>query len=146
MHTFLRSRLVAILTLPISQPPMSSTIFRHFQHKKKHLVSTTFTLPYYTPALKKTQNHTKAEEVILEPTPPLKCIHKPPSIKVPFPQNQGKSSSCKFTTKSIKTYTSQYNKNMIHNLSDHTLIDYKFSVLTKGLSLFPSPPKPLNKK
>ena len=54
---FLRSKLVAVLTLLISQPHMVSTIFRHFWHRKKHLVSTTFTLPYYTPALKNAESH-----------------------------------------------------------------------------------------
>ena len=35
---------------------------------------------------------------------------------------------------------------MIHNLSDHTLTEDEFSILTKDLSLFPPPPKSLNKK
>ena len=83
----------------------------------------------------------KTEEVTFEPTPPLKHIYTPPSIKVLFSQNQCKSSFRKFTTKSIKTYTSQYNENMIHNLSDHTLTEYEFSVLTKGLSFVPTPTK-----
>ena len=52
----------------------------------------------------------------------------------------------KFTTKSIKIYTSQYNKNMIHNLANHTLTENEFSVFTKGLSFVPPPPKLLNKK
>ena len=60
-------------------------------------------------------------------------------MKVLFPQNQRKSSFRKFTTKFIKIYTSQYNKNMIHNLSNHTLTEDEFSVLTKGLSLVPTP-------
>ena len=83
----------------------------------------------------------KTEEVTLEPTPQLKRIYTPPSIKVLFPQNQCKSSFRKFTTKSIKTYTSPYNKNMIHNLSDHTLIEDEFSVLTKGLPFVPTSTK-----
>ena len=78
------------------------------------------------------QNQIQTEEVTLEPTPPLKRICTPPSIKVLFSINQYKSSFRKFTTKSIKTYTSQYNKNMIHNLSDHTLTEDEFSVLIKG--------------
>ena len=40
---------------------------------------------------------------------------------------------------SIKTYTSQYNKNIIHNLSDHILTEDKLSVLTKGLFFVPTP-------
>ena len=36
-------------------------------------------------------------------------------------------------------------QNMIHNLSDHTLTEDEFSVLTKGLSFVPSPTKTLNK-
>ena len=55
-------------------------------------------------------------------------------VKVLFPQNQCKFSFCKFTTKSITTYISQCNKNMIHNVSDHTLTEGEFSVLTKCLS------------
>ena len=62
--------------------------------------------------LKKMQNHMKTEEIItLEPTPPLKRIYTPPSIKVLFPLNQCKSSFRKFTANSINAYTSQYNKN-----------------------------------
>ena len=53
----LRCRLVAVLTLLISQPPMASTIFRHFRHNKKHLVSTPFTLSYYTPSPKNAESH-----------------------------------------------------------------------------------------
>ena len=52
-------------------------------------------------------------------------------MKVLFPQNQCQSSFRKSTTKSIKTYTSQYN-----NRYDHTLNEDEFSVLTKGLSFF----------
>ena len=48
-------------------------------------------------------------------------------------------SFCKFTTKSIKRYTSQYNKNMIQNLSDHTLTKDEFSVLIKDLSFVSTP-------
>ena len=59
--------------------------------------------------------------------------------KCPLPTKQmQKSSFLKFTTNSIKTYTSQCNKNMIHNLSDHTLTEDEFSVLTKGLSFVPT--------
>ena len=61
----------------------------------------------------------KTEEGNQEPTPSLKLIYPPPSIKVLFPLNQCKSSFCKFTAYSIKTYTSQCNKNIIHNFSDH---------------------------
>ena len=88
----------------------------------------------------------KKEEVTVKPTPPLKRIYTPPSIKVVFLQNQSKSPSCKFTTKSIKIYASQYNKNMIHNLSNHRLIEDESSVVTKDLSKFSPPPKTLNKK
>ena len=81
------------------------------------------------------------EEVTLEPTPPLKRIYTPPSIKLVFPINQCKSSFRRFTANSIKTYTSQYNKNRIHNLSDHILAEDELSVLTKGLSFVPTPTK-----
>ena len=33
---------VAVLTLQISQPVMTSTIFRNIRYKKKYLVSTTY--------------------------------------------------------------------------------------------------------
>ena len=87
------------------------------------------------------QNHMKVEEVTLDPIPPLKCIYAPPSIKVLFPLNQCKFSFRKFTANSIKTYTSQYRKNMIHNLSDHALTEDEFSVLTKRLSFVPNTTK-----
>ena len=67
------------------------------------------------------QNHMKTKEVTLEPTPPLERMYTAPSINGLFPLNQCKSSFHKFKTNSIKTYTSKYNKNMIHNLSSHTL-------------------------
>ena len=35
-------------------------------------------------------------------------------------------------------HTSQYNKNMMQNLPNHTLTEYEFSVLTKGLSFVPT--------
>ena len=54
---FLRSRLVAGLTQLISQFFMASTIFVHFRHKKKHLLSTNFTLPYYIPAPKNAESN-----------------------------------------------------------------------------------------
>ena len=63
------------------------------------------------------------------------------SIKVLFPQNQCKSLFRKFTTKSMKIYTSQYNKNVIHNLSNHTLTEDELSVLPKGLSFVLTPTK-----
>ena len=81
------------------------------------------------------------EEIILEPTPPLKRIYAPPSIKVLFPVNQCKSSFCKFTTNSIKAYTSQYKKNIIRNFSDRILTEDELLVLTKGLSCVPTPTK-----
>ena len=68
-----------------------------------------------------------SEEITLEPTLPLKRIYTPPSIKVLFPLNQCKSSFRKFTANSIKAYTSQYNKNIIHNLSDHILTEDELS-------------------
>ena len=98
------------------------------------------------------QNYMKTEEVTLDPiriyTPHIhiKRIYTPPSIKVLFPLNQCKSSFRKFTTNSIKTYTSQYNKNMKHNLFNHTFTEEEFSVLTKGLSFVPTPTKTSNKK
>ena len=74
------------------------------------------------------------EEIILEPTPPLKRIYTPPSIKVLFPLNQCKSSFRKFTANSIKTYTSQYNKNITHSLSDHILAAQYNKNITHSLS------------
>ena len=91
----------------------------------------------------------KALEAKIKRTPQLKHKYLPASIKVLFPQNQYESWFRKFSTKSIKTYTSQYNKNMTHDLSDHTTywlrMNSQFS--PKAYSLFPPPPtKPLNKK
>ena len=80
-------------------------------------------------------------EINLEPTPLLKRIYTPPSVKVLFPLNQCKSSFPKFTANSIKAYTSQYNKNITHNLPDYILTVEELSVLTKGLSFVPSPTK-----
>ena len=37
-------------------------------------------------------------------------------------------------TKSIETYTFQYNKYMTNNLSNHTITEDEFSVLTNSLS------------
>ena len=82
-----------------------------------------------------------SEEINLEPTLPLKRMYTPPSIKVLFPLNQCKSSFRKFTSNSIKAYTSQYNKNIMHNLSVHILTEDELSVLTKGLSFVPTPTK-----
>ena len=79
------------------------------------------------------------EEVTLKPTPPLKRIYTPPSIKALFPLNQCKSSFRKFTANSIEAYSSQYNKNIIHNLSDHILTEDELLVLTKGLYFVPIP-------
>ena len=81
------------------------------------------------------------EEVTLEPTPPFKRIYTPPSINVLFPLNQCKSSFCKFTVNSIKVYTSQYNKNIIHSFSDNILTEDELSFLTKDLSFLPTPTK-----
>ena len=67
------------------------------------------------------QNHINPEEISLEPTPPLKRIYTPQSIKVLFPPNQSKSSFRKLRNNSIKAYISEYNKTIIHNLSDHIL-------------------------
>ena len=40
----------------------------------------------------------------------------------------------------------QYNKNMIHNLSNHNLTEEELSVLVKGLPFAPTLPKLSNKK
>ena len=117
-----------------SQKLLFYTIFRNPWYKKKHLVTTI-----------KMQNHLKTEEITLDATPPLKHIYTPPSIKVLFPLNQCKSSFRKFTANSIKTYTSQYNKNIIHNLSDQTLTEDESWVLTKGLSFATTPTKTFKK-
>ena len=90
---------------------------------------------------KEMQNHVNTEEITLEPTPPSKRIYTLPSIKVLFPINQCKSFFLKFTANSIKTYTSQYNKSIIHNLSDDILAKDKLSLLTNGLSFVPTPTK-----
>ena len=92
------------------------------------------------------QNHIGREEATLEPTPPVKRMYRPPSIRVLFLQNQCKSSFRRLTGTTIKTYTFQYNNNMIHNFSKHTLTDAEFSVLTKDFSFVPTPPKLSNKK
>ena len=83
------------------------------------------------------QNHIKTKEVTLQPTPPLECMYIAPSIMVLFPLNQCKSLFPKFKTNSIKTYTSKYNKNMIHNLSSHTLSRTNSQFSPKAYSLFP---------
>ena len=90
---------------------------------------------------KETQNHMSTEEITLESTPPLKRIHTPPSMKALFALNQCKFSFHKLTANSIKTQTSQYNKNITHNLSDHKLTEDELSILTKGLSFVPTPTK-----
>ena len=90
---------------------------------------------------KEMQNHVNTEEITLEPTPLSKRIYTLPSIKVLFPINQCKSFFLKFTANSIKTYTSQYNKSIIHNLSDDILAKDKLSLLTNGLSFVPTPTK-----
>ena len=72
---------------------------------------------------------------------PLRHLYTAPSVKILFQQKQCKSSFRKFTVKSIKTYTFQYNKNMIHKISDHALTENEFSLLTKGLSFSPTPTK-----
>ena len=46
----------------------------------------------------------------------------------------------------IKTYTSQYNKNMIHSLSYNTLTEDELSVFTKGLSSVTTPTKTFKQK
>ena len=82
----------------------------------------------------------KTEEITLEPTPPLKRIYTSPLIRVLFPLTNANlfcKSFCKFTANSMKTYTSQYKKN-IHNLSDHILKEDELSVLTKGLFFVPT--------
>ena len=85
------------------------------------------------------QNHIKKEEVTLEPTPLLKHTYTTIN-KSTLSQKQCKFSFQKFMIKAIKTYTSQYNKNMVHNLSDHTTKN-EFSVLSKGLFLVRNPTK-----
>ena len=87
------------------------------------------------------QNHIKRKKVSIEHTPPIKHTYTPPSIKVLFGQNQCKSSLRKFATKYIKTYSYHCKNNMIYNLSDYTLAEDEFSVLTKGLSFIPIPIK-----
>ena len=82
-----------------------------------------------------------SEEITLEPRLPLKRIYTPQSIKVLFPLIQCKPSFRKFMSNSIKAYTSQCNKNVIHNLSDHILTEDELSVLTKGLLFVPTPTK-----
>ena len=87
---------------------------------------------------KETQNHMNSEKIILEPTPPLKRIYTLPSTIVLFPLNQCKSSFRKFAANSVKAYTSQYNKNIIHNLSDPILTEDELSVFTKVLTFVPT--------
>ena len=89
------------------------------------------------------QNHIGRKEEVLELTSPLRCIYTPPSINPKL--NQCKASFKKLVT--IKTYISQYNKNMIHNLSNYTRFfhqtETEFSLLTKGLSFVLNPAKAL---
>ena len=139
---FLRNKLVVVLILTprISQPLMASTIFKHFRHKKIHLASTTFTLPYYTTTPTNAESHENRRSNPWDYTPTKTHIHTIMNKSL-FPENQCKSSFHKFTTKSIKTYPSQYNKSMIHNLSNDTLTEDEFSVLTRSLSFVPTATK-----
>ena len=81
------------------------------------------------------QNHIGRKEAVLEPTSSVRCIYTPPSNNHQL--NQCKASFRKFTVVIIKPYTSQYNKNMIYNLSNYTPFFHQtegeFLVLTKGL-------------
>ena len=85
------------------------------------------------------QNKVWKKGANFDPTPSLKRIYTPPSIKVLFHQNKCNPSLRKFMAKSIKTYFTQYNQNMIHNLSDHILNEDEISVFTKALSFVPTP-------
>ena len=102
--------------------------------------------PYHTLTHRKMLSHTVMEEVTTESTAPLNHICAPPSIKVLFPPNQWKSSFHKFKIDSIKTYTSQHNKNMVHNFYDHTLTEDESSVLSKGFSFVPTSTKTFKQK
>ena len=93
----------------------------------------------------KMQIHIGKKEVTLESTPPLRRIH----------HHQLKSSSYKTNAnphleislrQPSKHTPSKHNKNMIHNLCNQVLTEEEFSVLTKGLSFVPTPPKLSNKK
>ena len=108
--------------------------------RKKHLASTAFTLSCNVLALKMQNSHENRKNNPCACTP-TKTYIQPVSIKVLFPQNQCKSLFRKFTTKSMKIYTSQYNKNMIHNVSNHTLTEDELSVLPKGLFFVLTPTK-----
>ena len=107
-----------VLTPLISQFLMASTIFRHFWHKKKHLVFTTFTLTLCPPAPKTAELHEKRRSNPWAYTSTKTHIYTPIN-KILFPTKPMQIR--KFKSKSIKTCTSQSNKNMIHNLSNHTL-------------------------
>ena len=137
---FLRSKLVVVLTPLTSQPFMACTIFRQFRHRKKYLVSTTFTLPYCTPS-RKMQSHMKTKEVTLEPTHPLKRIYTPPSIKSTSHKTNANLHSANSRPNPLNHIPPSTTKNMTHKLSDPTLTDDEFAALTKGLSFVPTPTK-----
>ena len=90
------------------------------------------------------QNDIKREGVTLEPTPPSTRIcttinkrplpTKPMQILIPKIYDQ------------IHQSTSQYNKNIINYLSDYTLTEDEFSVLTKDLSFVSTPTKTLKQE
>ena len=124
---------------------MTSGIFRNYQHKRRNTYDKENIHPNQqytgTNIKSKMQNHVNTEGANLDHPPPLRYIFTLLSMKVLFPQNQCKSSFRKYTSATIKTYTSRYNKTIFHNLFDHILTDKKFSVLNKGLSFVPNPIK-----
>ena len=132
--------------LPFSTASHGLPLFLDTSNWRRNVWCTQPLTYHITHRHRKMQNHMKTEEVTLELTPPLKCIYTPRSIKVLFPLNQCKSSFRNFMANSIKTYTSQCNKKMIHNLSNHTLTEDEYSVLTKDLSFVPTPTKTFKKE
>ena len=83
----------------------------------------------------------KTKEVALEPTPPLKRICTPPSIKSSSHKTNANLHSANSRPNPINHIPPSITKNMTYNLSDHTLTDDEFADLTKGLTFVPTPTK-----
>ena len=92
------------------------------------------------------QNRVGKKGANFDPTPALKRIYTHPSIKVLFPKNQCNSSFIKFMAKPTKTYTTQYNQNMIHDLSDHILNEVEIWFSLKAYPFYLHQPQPFTEK
>ena len=134
----MRSRLVAILTLLISQHPIASTIFRQFRYKKKHLVSTILTLLYCTPAPKNSESH-KNRKRNPRAYIPIKIHIYTTTNKILLPIKPMQILIPQIHYQIHQNIHLLVQPKQIHNLSNHTFNDDEFSVLTKGLCFCSTP-------